>query len=195
MAPAPPHCGGRRLESSLYNCELFRIAPPSRSPMIRRLISKVFGRKSRPPAGSSAQILPLAAHGIIAGALITFGGGLINSFPIVLAGRGLEGLAVAFFLPASTALLLDVFPMAERGGAQGKMMMISMFITAFAPTLIGLIIQAVSWPYAYLLTVAGGVAIINFRSLEGLLRDSPSSRGALRAGRDAATRGRAGGRP
>ena len=50
----------------------------------------------------------------------------MNSFPVVLAGRGLEGLAAAFFLPASTALLLDVFPLAERGGAQGKMMMISM---------------------------------------------------------------------
>jgi len=94
--------------------------------------------------------------GIISGALITFAGGLMNSFPVVLAGRGLEGLAVAFFLPASTALLLDVFLLLERGGAQGKMMMISMTITAFAPTLIGIIIQAVSWPYAYLLTAAAG---------------------------------------
>jgi MFS family permease len=64
---------------------------------------------------------------------------------------------VAFFLPASTALLLDVFPLTERGGAQGKMMMISMFITAFTPTLIGMIIQAVSWPYAYLLTITASV--------------------------------------
>ena len=102
----------------------------------------------------------LGIMGIIAGAAITFGGGLMNSFPIVLAGRGLEGLAAAFFLPASTALLLDVFPLTERGGAQGKMIMISMFITAFAPTLIGVIIQAVSWPYAYLLTIAaGGIAL------------------------------------
>lgn len=82
------------------------------------------------------RIFRLGIIGIIAGAAITFGGGLMNSFPIVLAGRGLEGLAVAFFLPASTALLLEVFPLAERGRAQGKMMMISMTITAFAPTLI-----------------------------------------------------------
>ena len=109
---------------------------------------------------SRIRMFRLGIMGIIAGAAITFGGGLMNSFPIVLAGRGLEGLAVAFFLPASTALLLDVFPLTERGGAQGKMMMISMFITAFAPTLIGVIIQAVSWPYAYLLTIAaGGIAL------------------------------------
>ena len=96
----------------------------------------------------------------IAGAAITFGGGLMNVFPVVLAGRGLEGLGAALFIPASTALLLDVFPMAERGGAQGKMIMISLFITAFAPTLIGVIIQALSWPFSYLLTVlSGSIAI------------------------------------
>src|SRR5512139_983425 len=98
--------------------------------------------------------------GIIIGALITAGGGLVNSFTIVLVGRGLEGLAVGFFLPASTALLLDVFPMSERGGAQGRMMVISMLVTAFAPTLIGVIIQTVSWPITYLLTAFSGAVAL-----------------------------------
>ncbi len=97
---------------------------------------------------------------VIAGAAITFAGGLINQFVVVLAGRALEGLGAAFFLPASTALLLDVFPQAERGGAQGRMFMISLAVTAFAPTVIGVVIQAVSWPYAYLLTLAGGVVTL-----------------------------------
>ena len=52
-------------------------------------------------------------------------------------------MGAALFLPAATALLLDVYPMAERGGAQGRMMVISMTVTAFAPTVIGLIIQAI----------------------------------------------------
>ena len=97
---------------------------------------------------------------IIAGAAITFVGGLLNQFVIVLAGRALEGLGAAFSLPASTALLLDVFPQAERGGAQGKMMMISMFVTAFAPTVIGVVIQAIAWPFAYLLTIASAVVTL-----------------------------------
>src|SRR5512136_2339988 len=97
---------------------------------------------------------------VIAGAAITFAGGLINQFVVMLAGRALEGLGAAFFLPASTALLLDVFPQAERGGAQGRMFMISLAVTAFAPTVIGLVIQAVSWPYAYLLTLVGGVVTL-----------------------------------
>ena len=97
---------------------------------------------------------------IIIGAAITFLGGLPNQFAVVLLGRALEGLGAALFLPASTALLLDVFPMAERGGAQGKMMVISMFVTAFAPTLIGLIIQVVAWPFAYLLTVLAALGTL-----------------------------------
>ena len=63
-------------------------------------------------------------------------------------------------LPAATAVLLDVFPREERGFAQGRMMMISMAVTAFAPTVIGLIIQGVSWLFAYLATGAAGVLTI-----------------------------------
>jgi len=52
---------------------------------------------------------------IAAGAAVTFLGGLAHAFPVVLIGRGLEGVGGALFLPATTALLLDVFPIAERG--------------------------------------------------------------------------------
>ncbi len=94
---------------------------------------------------------------IIVGAVLTFGGGLLGRFSIVLVGRALQGFGAACFIPASTAMLLDVFPQAERGGAQGRMMVISMFVTAFAPTFVGMLIQAVSWPFAYLLTVASAL--------------------------------------
>ena len=87
---------------------------------------------------------------ILAGAAVTFAGGLLGQFAVVLGGRALEGLGAAFMLPASTALLIDVFSQQERGGAQGRMMMISMTVTAFAPTLLGLVIQYISWPFAYL---------------------------------------------
>jgi DHA2 family multidrug resistance protein-like MFS transporter len=50
--------------------------------------------------------------------------------------------------------------MAERGGAQGRMMVISMAITAFAPTIIGLVIQAVSWPFTYLFTILSAGATL-----------------------------------
>lgn len=104
---------------------------------------------------------------LIGGAAVTLVGGLMKSFPIILGGRALQGLAAALFLPASTALLLDVFPMAERGGAQGKMMMLSMTVTAFAPTVVGLIIQVISWPITYLLTIAAaGVSLLVARKVK-----------------------------
>jgi MFS family permease len=95
---------------------------------------------------------------LITGAGVTFVGGLMNQFGILLAGRALEGIGAACAIPASTAILLDVFPQAERGAAQGRMMVVSMAVTTFAPTLIGLVIQAISWPFAYLATV--GAAFI-----------------------------------
>jgi MFS family permease len=94
---------------------------------------------------------------IVGGAAITFAGGLVNMFWLVIAGRAIEGLGAACMLPASTALLIDVFPQQERGAAQGRMMVISMLVTAFAPTLLGLVIQAVSWPFAYLMTIVAAV--------------------------------------
>jgi len=106
------------------------------------------------------RVFRLGIMGIIAGAAITFVGGLMNAFSVVLVGRGLEGLGAALFIPASTALLLDVFPMQERGGAQGKMIVISMAITAFAPTIIGIVIQAVSWPFTYLFTILSAIVAL-----------------------------------
>jgi MFS family permease len=98
---------------------------------------------------------------LFGGSIVTFVGGLMGQFAVVLAGRTVEGVGAALALPASTAVLLDVFPQAERGAAQGRMMMISMLVTAFAPTLLGLIIQAVSWPFAYLLvTLAAAVTFL-----------------------------------
>lgn len=87
-------------------------------------------------------------------------GGLIGQYLVVLGGRAVQGIGAAFFLPASTALLLDVFPPAERGGAQGRMMMISMLITAFSPTVAGAVIQAAGWPFAYLLTILAAVVTL-----------------------------------
>jgi len=47
------------------------------------------------------------------------------------------------------------------------MMVIAMAVTAFAPTVIGLIIEAVYWPFAYLLTVASaGVTFFLLRRVK-----------------------------
>lgn len=94
---------------------------------------------------------------IVVGATISFAGGLLNFFGVLVLGRAIDGLGAACSIPAATAMLLDVFPIAERGAAQGRMLAISMSVTALAPTAIGVVIQVLSWPYAYLMTVLGAV--------------------------------------
>lgn len=112
---------------------------------------------------------------VIAGAGLTFAGGVINQFVVVLAGRALTGLGAALSMPAAMALLLDVFPQTERGGAQGQMMVMSMAVTAFAPTVIGVVIQAVGWPFAYLLTLAGaGVTLLLVRRIQYTQNQPPA---------------------
>jgi MFS family permease len=110
------------------------------------------------------------------GAIVTTAGGLLSQYIVVLAGRATQGVGAALFLPASTALLLDVIPASERGKAQGRMMILSMLVTAFAPTLIGVIIQAVTWPFAYLLTVlAAGVAFFMASRVKYTQRQPPQT--------------------
>ena len=51
------------------------------------------------------------------GAAITFGGGLMNSFPRPNESSVSKGWVRGFFLPTSTALLVDVFP---HGGTRRR---------------------------------------------------------------------------
>lgn len=122
------------------------------------------------------RIFRLGMLALILGSAVTFVGGLMNLFLIVLAGRAVAGLGAAFFLPASTALLLDVFPMAERGAAQGRMVVISMLVTAFAPTVVGAVIQAAGWPFAYLLTIGAAlITLLLIRRVKYAQAQSPAT--------------------
>jgi MFS family permease len=94
---------------------------------------------------------------LLGGALVTAAGGFLTSLTVVLAGRALEGVGAALALPATTALVVDLFQQQERGAAQGRMMVIAMLVTAFAPTLLGLVIQFLSWPVSYLFVALGAL--------------------------------------
>jgi len=59
----------------------------------------------------------VGALGMLAGAAVVLLAGLLASFPIVLVGRVLMGLGAALALPATTAMMIDVYTQQERGGA------------------------------------------------------------------------------
>ena len=76
----------------------------------------------------------------------------------VLEGLGRSAVHPGFNRPAAGCISSG----RARAGAEGKMMMISMLITAFAPTVIGHgDPDKVSWPFTYLFTiVSAAIAIV-----------------------------------
>lgn len=97
---------------------------------------------------------------LVGGAAMVLVGGLTDRTLVVFIGRAVEGLGAGFTIPASTGLLIDVFPPEERGAAQGKAFAYSMLATAIAPAVAGVIVQRLSWPLAYLLPIGLGVVTL-----------------------------------
>jgi MFS family permease len=89
--------------------------------------------------------------------LLVFGGasvvaiaaGLVESFPLLLGARFAAGVGAAMFVPAGTALLIDVFPPEQRGAATGRAFAITMLVTTVGPMLAGGIVQGVGWPWVF----------------------------------------------
>ena len=103
---------------------------------------------------------------MLAGAAVVLVAGLLASFPIVLIGRVLMGLGAALALPATTALMIDVYTQEERGGALGRMQGISMVATLAAPIIAGIVVQFLNWPWIYLMPVVA--AVVTLWSLRGV---------------------------
>lgn len=81
--------------------------------------------------------------------VVAAGAGLAESFPLLLAARFAAGVGAAMFIPAGTALLIDIYPPEQRGSATGKAFAITMLITTVGPMLAGAIVQGVGWPWVF----------------------------------------------
>jgi MFS transporter, DHA2 family, methylenomycin A resistance protein len=87
--------------------------------------------------------------GLIIFALATVGAiisGLINSTALLMASRALSGIGVAIFLPATSALVVEIYPLEQRGKALGTIFSITMLVTALGPKLAGFIVERFGWP-------------------------------------------------
>lgn len=71
--------------------------------------------------------------------------GCAMNFPILLAGRMIQGIGTGLVLPMMFALVLEVFPPHKIGAAMGLTALIIMFAPAIGPTLSGFILGAFSW--------------------------------------------------
>ncbi|HWV34178.1 MAG TPA: MFS transporter [Thermomicrobiales bacterium] len=78
----------------------------------------------------------------------------------LIAARALQGIGAAFIMPLSLSIITAAFPPAERGKAIGIWSAISMSGIAIGPIIGGIIIDAWSWHWIFLINVPIGILAI-----------------------------------
>lgn len=93
--------------------------------------------------------------------------GLSLSFPMLLVGRLVQAIGTGLLLPVMISVLLIIFPVHKRGVVMGLMGLVITLGPALGPTLSGVIISTLGWPYIfwissilYILLAVFAIAII-----------------------------------
>ncbi|PWG63071.1 drug:proton antiporter [Bifidobacterium callitrichidarum] len=83
------------------------------------------------------------------------------TFPILLAGRILQGVSTGIVLPTMYAAIMRVFPLHKIGAANGVAGLVIMFAPVIGPTIAGALIGAFSWRAIFaLFALVAVVAIV-----------------------------------
>jgi len=88
---------------------------------------------------------------LLLGSLGTLVSGIAGQVILLYLSRAVEGISAALLIPASTALLIDVFSIEERGKAMGTVFGVSMAAVAVGPIIAGAIVQSAGWAWVYVL--------------------------------------------
>jgi EmrB/QacA subfamily drug resistance transporter len=100
-----------------------------------------------------------------------------QSTGMLIAARAVQGLGAAFIMPLSLSLISDAFPPEERGKALGIWSAISVSGLAFGPIVGGLIVQAASWHWVFLINIPVGIAA--FLVTSAVVRESRDTSGTV----------------
>jgi EmrB/QacA subfamily drug resistance transporter len=79
--------------------------------------------------------------------------------PLLIASRALQGIGAAMLMACSPALVVDVFPAAERGRALGLVGMVVATGLTTGPALGGLILEHFSWRVIFFINVPIGIGV------------------------------------
>lgn len=90
---------------------------------------------------------------VIGGLAISLAGALLAaaspSFAILIVGRLVQAVGTGILIPVMTSVLLIIFPVHKRGIVMGIMGLVITLGPALGPTLSGVIISTLSWPYIF----------------------------------------------
>jgi len=85
--------------------------------------------------------------------------GMAGSPVGLIASRAVQGVGAAMLMACSPALVVDAFPLAERGRAMGMVGMVVAAGLTTGPALGGLILQHFSWRVIFYINVPIGIAV------------------------------------
>ncbi len=89
-------------------------------------------------------------------AIFIFGGvmgGLSNTIDLVILARTLQGVGAGVAQPLAMVLILQVFPVDQRGRAMGLLSVGIMAAPAVGPTVGGVLLDAFNWQYVFFMSV------------------------------------------
>lgn len=93
----------------------------------------------------------LTAMGLFS--LGTLVAGSAPGFPVLLIGRIVQATGTAIMLPLLITTILALVPAARRGGVMGTVSIVISVAPAIGPTVSGLILQALSWRFMFLVVL------------------------------------------
>ncbi|GGA90080.1 DHA2 family efflux MFS transporter permease subunit [Ornithinibacillus halotolerans] len=111
----------------------------------------------------------LVIGGLILSLLGTILAALALDFIMLLMGRVVQAIGTGILIPVMTSVLLIIFPVHKRGVVMGIMGLVITLGPALGPTLSGVIISTLGWPYIFwisailyiLLTISAIIKIEN----------------------------------
>jgi len=142
----------RRTIAWVFN--VFVLANLVSIPLMSRL-ADLFGRRTL----FTVDVLLFGAGALLVGAS--------TSFPMLLTGRAVQGMAAAGIFPAASAVVGDTFPPEKHGRALGVLGAVYGVAFVFGPIFAGIVLSVTTWSWLFWLTVplAVGVAGIGWRVL------------------------------
>jgi DHA2 family lincomycin resistance protein-like MFS transporter len=86
--------------------------------------------------------------------------GMAPGFPLLLIGRIVQASGTAMMIPLLMTTILGLVPAHARGGVMGTVSIVISVAPAFGPTVSGLIIEALSWRFMFLLVLPIALVVL-----------------------------------
>jgi MFS transporter, DHA2 family, lincomycin resistance protein len=101
---------------------------------------------------------------VIGGLIISLLGAILAatnfSFSILMLGRVVQAVGTGLLLPVMLSVMLLIFPIQKRGVVMGLMGLVITLAPALGPTLSGVIISTLSWPFIFWFSAIAYVLLI-----------------------------------